>query len=124
MSVYNPWGNNFSLPNTNSIIKIQIKPNNINTLDFRYKKNTNGRINMITTYKNMNVGNGFDHINISVKDGKGYINQISRTSKYKGNIMMKLALKLLQKIGVTECELEDSSQFICNINTNGRRQKS
>lgn len=121
--VYNPWGNHFSLPTINSKITIQVTPNNSKTLDFNYKKNSNGKINLITLNKNVNSGNGYDHINISVKDTKGYINQISRTSIHSGTSIMKLALKILQKMGVTECELKDTSTFLCNINKNGIKQK-
>ena len=60
MSVYNPWINNFSLPPHNSLLNIQVKSNNTNTLKFRYKINSNG-INLITVNKNINSGgNGFD----------------------------------------------------------------
>ena len=41
MSVYNPWSNNFILPNINSTINIQVKENSVNTLKFRYKINSN-----------------------------------------------------------------------------------
>lgn len=115
MNIYNPWVNNFALPNNNSIINIQIKKTNINTLKFKYKKNLNGDINLITLNKNINYGNGFDHMNISVKNGKGYINQISRTSKLSGKNIMNLAIKILQNIGVEYCELEDNSIFLCKI---------
>jgi len=84
-------------------------------LKFRYRLNSNGNIHLITLNKNSNIGDGYDHINILVKNGKGYIKQISRTSKYSGKNMMNLAIKILQKIGINYCELEDNSNFICNI---------
>jgi hypothetical protein len=119
MNIYNPWINNFLLPSNNSIIDIQVKSNNKNTLKFRYKINTNG-FNLITINKNINSGgNGFDHINISVKNGKGHINQISKTSKFSGKNMMNLSIKILQQMGVNYCELEDNSVYVCkNIKIN------
>jgi len=116
--IYNPWNNNFILPQINSTINIQVNQNSINTLKFRYKINSNGKINLITLNKNINSGNGFDHISISIKDGKGHINQISKTSKFSGKNMMNLAIKILQKNGVHYCELEDNSIFICQIYNN------
>jgi len=113
MSIYNPWINKFLLPINNSLINIQVKSNNKNTLKFRYKVNTNG-FNLITIDKNINSGgNGFDHISISVKNGKGHINQISKTSKFSGKNMMNLSIKILQQMGVHYCELEDNSVYIC-----------
>ena len=119
MSIYNPWINNFLLPSHNSLLNIQVKSNNTNTLKFRYKINSNG-INLITVNKNINSGgNGFDHISISVKNGKGHINQISKTSKFSGKNMMNLSIKILQNMGIHYCELEDNSVYICeNIRMN------
>ena len=91
-----------------------IKSNNSNTLKFKYKLSSNGNIHLITLNKN-NIGNGYDHMNILVKNGKGYIKQISKTSKYSGKNMMNLAIKILQKIGINYCELEDNSNFICKV---------
>jgi len=71
----------------------------------------------------VNAENSYDHINISVNNRKGCINQISRTSIHSGTTIMKLAIKILQKMGVTECELQDNSTFLCNINKNGLSKK-
>jgi len=53
--VYNPWINNFPLLTKNSKITIQVTPNNLKTLEFNYKKNSNGKINLITSNKFNNI---------------------------------------------------------------------
>ena len=116
--IFDPWSEDNNLKDKiNNSVNIKIlgiftykTPRKRYLIDFIIKQN-DGDIFLMT---NIDILSGLRNLYIKIIDGKGIIENISKSDLYTGSEYLILGLQLLYLLDITECSLQDDSYIICD----------